>query len=81
MSSHGYLVYSVCFSEALPAKLQAARTPVLLVPANARSPEVIWSISANDRSLDGSKLAESVLPHDAEPLSIAGYGVDPGEVL
>lgn len=44
--------------------VQAATTPVLLIPANARSPEVdLVEFQRMIVPLDGSKLAECVLPH------------------
>ena len=65
MSSHGYSGVQRLLLGSIAGKVvQAARTPVLLVPANARSPEGdLVKFQRMIVPLDGSKLAESVLPH------------------
>ena len=65
MSSHGYSgVQRLLLGSVAGKVVQAATTPILLVPANARSPE--GDLVRFERiivPLDGSKLAECVLPH------------------
>lgn len=86
MSSHGYSGVQRLLLGSVAAKVvQAARTPVLLVPANVRS--AAGDLVKFERiiaPLDGSKLAESVLPHvhylcrllDLELILVRSY--DPG---
>lgn len=65
MSSHGYSgVQRLLLGSVAGKVVQAARTPVLLVPANARNPEGdLVEFERMIVPLDGSKLAECVLPH------------------